>query len=144
MNLYEQNDSLKPVCEFGRRAIDCKDWKWIDGMQAIVYETKDFTTKIGNIRMDESVSPIKSRAFAFLMQRSVPDFSDPQTVESTLSLLRAVLNNDGVHLANEWSQSGERVVVCRYRRNKQKVWRVVSGRNAAEALTLVLENLNGN
>jgi hypothetical protein len=143
MNLYEQNDSLKPVCEFGRRAIDCKDWKWIDGMQAIVYG-KDFHEEIGNIRVDDSVNPINSRAFSFVIARSVPDFNDPQTVECVLSLLRAVLNNDGVHLANEWSQSGERVVVCRYRRNKQKVWRVVGGRNAAEALTLVLENLNGN
>ena len=117
------------MIELAKRAVACKNWKWMRGMRTIDQLT------IVNINDDTSLR----------FTDYYPDLSDPATVGCLLDLVRKAWHtapaNVNCHMSYSPNKGHYRNWTCSYCTGES--WNQTIGETEVEALVLALEASNG-
>lgn len=121
------------LMDLAKRAVACKHWRWIAGMQVRRWDSRDKLWRMTHVSLSQQ------RETFWLHEGWIPDLYDPATTGCFVSMLRevwvqpdlcAVIERDGEHV-------GKWVVI--WRGNAQVADRKWYGTLEAEALVAALE-----
>lgn len=132
MKFFRIRDGLNMQEEMekcGKRAVTCKNWQLIPGMQ-IVHPAED---KGGT----GYVFRVNREGFT-LDKNEYPDFMDPATRGCLLELVRSAWKNGEIYVRPEYNQSSEEIWTC-FARKQGRSWLVFMRYTEVEALLDALE-----
>jgi len=126
------------ILELAKRAVACKNWKWMAGMR---YSTDHWPEGF-----DRVIDLPERAAFAdWLVKDRYPDLSDPATVGCLFDLVRKAWHTAPANVYNHttsYTSTEDHFCfwTCSYHTAKR--WEQTRGKTEAEALVLALEASN--
>lgn len=94
----DMNEELR---ELGRRAVACKGWRWMEGMQCRWQDIDG--SPWWEVRLNDETGAWEVVRFGTydgepIHRAAIPDLSDPATVGCLLALVREVWGDQGIHV----------------------------------------------